>query len=168
MRLFVRFLIVVGAMLILALPVGSPEGKFDKLLSAPVLTFGLKVPAVDGADRLFPKGFMWGIATSRFQDEGGCGKTDWEAWYAEKGIRPSFSGFSEEDILRAKAYGVRYIRTSLEWACIEPAEGVWDEAELDRSFRMAKFAKKNERSSSASSHTPSAGSMHAHSKEVRI
>jgi beta-glucosidase len=120
-----------------------PSAELDLLHLAGNRGFGIRMPAHDESDHPFPRGFMWGIVTSAFQNEGGAGKTDWEKWFAEKGIRPDFAGFTEADVLLAKQYGVRYIRTSIEWARIESSEGVWDEKELDRSFRMAKFAKKN-------------------------
>ena len=99
--------------------------------------------ADDKSGHPFPKGFMWGVAISAFQNEGGGGLTDWDKWFAEKGVQPGFVGFTEDDVLLAKQYGIGWIRTSVEWAKIEPEEGVWDARELDRSFRMAKFAKKN-------------------------
>ena len=120
-----------------------PGPKIDPALLAESRVFGVRMPASDGLDHPFPKGFMWGVATSAFQDEGGGGKTDWDAWFAEKSIRSGFVGFTEADILLAKEYGVNYVRNSIEWARIEPEEGVWDEKELDRAFRMAKFAEKN-------------------------
>ena len=62
------------------------------------------------------------------------------------GPKARYLGFRRlytKDILLAKKYGIQCIRTSVEWARIEPAEGVWDKQELDRPFRLAKFAAKN-------------------------
>jgi beta-glucosidase len=139
----ILFISVVSAM-----PTGPtasrrPEPKINLPLLTESRIFGVRMPASDGLDHPFPKGFMWGVATSAFQNEGGGGKTDWDAWFAEKSVRPGFVGFTEADILLAREYGVQYIRNSIEWARIEPEEGVWDEQELDRAFRMAKFAEKN-------------------------
>jgi beta-glucosidase len=140
-----RTLIFFCFSLVFAMPTGPDEvrhlgAKLDPSLLAEIRGFGMKMPATDGGDHAFPKGFMWGIATSAFQSDGGGGKTDWDKWFAEKGIRPGFVGFTNDDILLAKQYGISCVRTSIEWAKIEPAEGVWDEKELDRSFQLAKFA----------------------------
>jgi beta-glucosidase len=120
-----------------------PNAKIDPSVLAESRNFGIKMPKNDHLDHIFPDGFIWGVATSAFQNEGGDGKTDWDSWASEKGIRSGFVGFTKTDILLAKKYGVQCIRTSIEWGRVEPAEGIWDEQELDRSFQLAKFAKKN-------------------------
>lgn len=141
-------LVVLCFSLVLAIPTEQSEVrhlsvKLDPSLLATIRGFGIKMPAVDGSAHPFPKGFMWGVALSAFQNEGGDGKTDWDEWLSSEGVKPGFVGFTDDDVLLAKKFGISYVRNSIEWGRIEPAEGVWNENELDRAFRKAKFAKKN-------------------------
>lgn len=78
----------------------------------------------------FPKGFVWGVATSAFQTEGGNGLTDWDAWDNYRSANAYHPGFTEEDIALAARLGIQELRFSIEWARVEPAEGVWDRKEL--------------------------------------
>jgi beta-glucosidase len=88
----------------------------------------------------FPEDFLWGAAGAGHQIEGD--NVDSDTWYAEQ-VTPSV--FSEpsgracdswnrwrEDIGLVAAMGLTSYRFSVEWARIEPTEGTYDEAALDR------------------------------------
>jgi beta-glucosidase len=78
----------------------------------------------------FPKGFVWGVATSAFQTEGHIDNdyTDWikTGKSPEYGVACDFWNLYEEDIARAAAMGVKVFRMSMEWSRIEPVQGTWD------------------------------------------
>lgn len=82
---------------------------------------------------VFPKGFLWGAATSSHQVEGDNDHNDW--WQAEcdKQI-PHRSGKAsdhyrryEEDFALAQSLGHNAHRLSIEWSRLEPHEGEWNE-----------------------------------------
>ncbi len=90
------------------------------------------------ADRTFPPGFLWGVASAGHQTEGD--NSDSDTWYAEL-VEPTV--FSEpsgkacdgyrlwcEDVHLAADMGLTAYRFSVEWARIEPSEGTFDEAAL--------------------------------------
>lgn len=97
----------------------------------------------------FPSGFLWGAATSAYQIEGGL-INDWSEWeksprrlaeLKSKGLNPSDfqSGQAadswhrlEEDIICLKKINATAYRFSLDWSRIEPEEGRFDEAALNR------------------------------------
>lgn len=89
--------------------------------------------------RSFPEGFLWGAATAGHQVEGDNSASD--TWFAEHVSpsvfqEPSAGGCDSyarwaEDIDLAAGLGLNSYRFSVEWARIEPAEGVYDEDELD-------------------------------------
>jgi len=88
----------------------------------------------------FPAGFLFGTAASAFQIDGGAGLTDWSRFEEEPGriARGDRSGIAtghrarvEEDVERMAALGADAYRLSLEWARLEPSEGVWDEREWE-------------------------------------
>ena len=80
----------------------------------------------------FPKGFLWGAATSSHQVEGGNRWNDW--WeYEGRGQLPHASGDAcrhydlfERDFDLAKSWGHNAHRFSIEWSRLEPEEGTWD------------------------------------------
>lgn len=87
-------------------------------------------------DSVFPKDFFWGAGSSAFQVEGDTPPTDWtEA--AEEGRVPQIGKACEhytrfrEDFDLAKQLGHNAHRFSIEWARIEPKEGVFDEKEIE-------------------------------------
>ncbi|HEX4799522.1 MAG TPA: family 1 glycosylhydrolase [Candidatus Paceibacterota bacterium] len=79
----------------------------------------------------FPKDFLWGAATAAYQVEGGIEHTDW-AEAAREGRVPVCGDACdhyhryEEDFNIAKSLGHTAHRFSVEWARIEPEEGVFD------------------------------------------
>jgi beta-glucosidase len=96
----------------------------------------------------FPKGFLWGSATSAHQVEGNNVNSDWWAWERseerKKALRQEGKESSEfvsgdacdhyhrfeEDFDLAKSGGQNAHRFSIEWARIEPAMGEWNEREI--------------------------------------
>lgn len=92
----------------------------------------------------FPDGFLWGTATAAHQVEGGNTASD--LWLMEM-LKPSLfaepSGDAcdhyhlyEHDIALLKGLGFNTYRFSIEWARIEPEEGFFSAAALDR-YRRA-------------------------------
>jgi len=77
----------------------------------------------------FPKGFLWGAATSSYQIEGDNSNSDWWEW-EQKGKTKEKSGEAcdywnkfESDHEIAQSLNCNAFRISLEWSRIEPEEG---------------------------------------------
>ena len=76
-----------------------------------------------------------GVATAATQIEGGNADTNWHRWASTKGVKDGSSPARaadhwnrvDEDIELLKELGIRYYRMGLEWARIEPEEGVFDQ-----------------------------------------
>ena len=101
--------------------------------------------------RVFPMGFLWGVALSSFQAEMGLGEpsdgTDWWAWVNDPAnieakrvsgdtplTGPGFWELYDEDFRRAKEdLGCNSVRLSLDWGRIfpEPTTGVDARASTD-------------------------------------
>ena len=100
----------------------------------------------------FPKGFLWGTATSAHQVEGGNANNDWWLWEKQSGRISDatrsgnacewWKGRWNEDFERASSGGQNAHRLSVEWSRIEPTPGVWDEEALLHYREMIKGAKK--------------------------
>lgn len=96
------------------------------------------------ADLVFPPGFLWGAATAAHQVEGGNSNSDWWAWENRRGTPcKDASGDAcdhyrryPSDVGLMAGLGLTAYRYSVEWARIEPAEGVFDEAALDHYREM--------------------------------
>jgi len=96
------------------------------------------------APRRAPKGFLWGTAISAHQSEGG--NTNSDSWYLETHSPTAFKDPSgdacdsyhryEEDLDIAASLGLNCYRFGIEWARIEPAEGMFSEAALDHYVRV--------------------------------
>jgi len=84
----------------------------------------------------FAPGFAWGLASSAFQAEGGDVPNDWVLAARAGRVPPNpGNGFwtrAEEDLALAARLGFGHYRLSVEWSRVEPAEGRFDEAALDR------------------------------------
>lgn len=91
-------------------------------------------------NRQFPPGFKWCTATSAHQIEGGNTQSDW--WNFEKtagkikngdlsGMATDHWNRIDSDIQLMKNIGVNTYRFSVEWARIEPKQGVWDRLAID-------------------------------------
>ncbi len=92
----------------------------------------------------FPRGFLWGAATSSHQVEGGCTNNNWFAFESARDAsgRPRIAGAQRagnaceqwerfrDDIRLLKEMGLNAYRFSVEWSKIEPREGVFDDAAL--------------------------------------
>jgi beta-glucosidase len=92
----------------------------------------------------FPKGFIWGTATSAHQVEGGNVNSDY--WIIEHTPGSPFQEPSgdacdhyhryQEDIAMLAELGFNAYRFSIEWARIEPAKGEFSRASLEHYRRM--------------------------------
>ena len=91
-----------------------------------------------------PRGFLWGAAISAHQSEGNDVNSD--SWLLETITPTAFRDPSgdacdsyhryEEDLDIAQSLGLNCYRFGIEWARIEPVEGMFSEAELDHYVRM--------------------------------
>jgi beta-glucosidase len=98
----------------------------------------------------FPKGFLWGTATSSHQVEGDNTNNDWWAWEQQPGriVQGHRSGKAcdwwggrwREDLDRAAEGGQNTHRLSIEWSRVEPSPAVWDESALDAYREMIRGA----------------------------
>ena len=101
----------------------------------------------------FPKGFLWGTATSSYQVEGGNKNADWWHW-EQSGDRiedgtTSGAGMDhwnryEEDFDLAKNLHNNAHRLSVEWSRLEPEEGVWDEEAFEHYRNVLKALKERD------------------------
>ncbi len=99
------------------------------------------VPAMP---RPFPTGFQWGTATAAHQIEGGNWNNDWWAFEHTEGSgcrEPSGDACDswlrwEEDVALVAQLGLGAYRFSVEWSRIEPEEGEWSAAAVDRYRRQ--------------------------------
>jgi beta-glucosidase len=92
----------------------------------------------------FPPGFLWGVATSAHQIEGGNVNNDWWDWEhnptsgcleSSGDACDSFHRWNE-DVDIVADLGLGAYRFSIEWCRIEPAEGEFSIAALDHYRRM--------------------------------
>jgi beta-glucosidase len=90
----------------------------------------------------FPRGFLWGTATSSHQVEGNNTNNNWWSWENQPGriLNDEKSGLAcdwwngrwKEDFDRAVEMGQNAHRFSIEWSRVQPAPDRWDENALDR------------------------------------
>ena len=100
-------------------------------------------------DLVFPADFLWGAATAAHQVEGGNDQSDWWDWERKPGTpvtEPSGSACEHytrypADIAMLASMGLNTYRFSVEWARIEPADGVFDQKELDHYRGVVDFVK---------------------------
>lgn len=95
---------------------------------------------------VFPPDFIWGVATSSHQVEGGTTNNQWSEWEKRGkikskdrvGLACDWWRNAEQDFDLAQSLGINALRLSVEWSRIEPREGVWDESALARYRQMLK------------------------------
>jgi beta-glucosidase len=100
----------------------------------------------------FPTGFRWGTATAAHQVEGGNTNNDWHAWekagnvYGRQtsGMACDWWNNAEADLKTAQAMGQNSHRLSVEWSRIEPREGYWDTAAIDRYRAILQFMREHD------------------------
>jgi beta-glucosidase len=90
----------------------------------------------------FPRGFLWGTATSSHQNEGNNQHNNWWRWEQQPGriIDDSESGLAcdwwngrwREDFDRATETNQNAHRLSIEWSRVQPTQERWDENAIDR------------------------------------
>ncbi len=94
--------------------------------------------------RVFPDGFLWGVAAAAHQIEGGNWNNDWWAFEHQPGTpcrEPSGDCTDSyhrylEDIALVRDLGFAAYRFSIEWSRIEPEDGEFSRAALDYYRRM--------------------------------
>ena len=99
----------------------------------------------------FPPGFLWGAATSAHQVEGDNSSSDWWDWELAPGTNckaPSGKACEHytrypSDIALLAALGLNTYRFSVEWARIEPSEGVFDPEALAHYRRVVECVLEN-------------------------
>ena len=92
----------------------------------------------------FPAGFLWGAGTSAYQVEGGSTNSQWCEFEKAGGIKtgePSGRACNwwedaERDFDLAQAMGLNSLRLSVSWARIEPEEGIFNPAAIERYRQM--------------------------------
>ena len=99
----------------------------------------------------FPRGFLWGSATSSHQVEGDNRNNDWWAWEQQPGrIHQGdtsgkacdwWGGRWQEDFDRAAQGGQNAHRLSIEWSRVEPDPAMWDESALEAYRAMVQGAR---------------------------
>lgn len=82
--------------------------------------------------REWPQGFLWGTGASSTQCEGAAAASDWHDWETSghapaSGIGNGFGERYAEDFALLAGLGLDHHRLSIEWARIEPEEGVRDQ-----------------------------------------
>jgi beta-glucosidase len=96
----------------------------------------------------FPRGFLWGTATSAHQVEGFNTNNQWWAWEQQPGRIHAgdksgaacdwWGGRWRDDLDRAAETGQNAHRFSIEWSRIQPVPDKWDESALDRYREFAR------------------------------
>ena len=92
----------------------------------------------------FPDGFLWGTASSSHQCEGGNSNNQWYRWeQAGRILTGETSGDAanwwhdaERDFALAEQMENNALRLSIEWSRVEPSEGQWNSAAIDRYRQM--------------------------------
>ena len=99
---------------------------------------------MQGDSLRFPEGFLWGVSTSAHQVEGGLQDNNWAEWERKGRIRTGevagracdWWHHAERDFDLAQSLGLNALRISVEWSRVEPKEGRYDLAALERYREM--------------------------------
>ncbi|MDO8571382.1 MAG: family 1 glycosylhydrolase [bacterium] len=99
--------------------------------------------------RIFPEGFLWGVATAAHQVEGGNTNNDWYEWECRGNTRHHSRNACnhwdltqfKSDLEIARLLGINTYRLSIEWSRIFPKQGFFDEAAVQRYRAMLKLIK---------------------------
>jgi beta-glucosidase len=98
----------------------------------------------------FPKGFLWGAATSSHQVEGWNDKNDWWEWEHQQGTiadgqmsgrGPDHYHRYEQDFDFLEEMNLNAYRMSIEWSRINPEKGKFDANEIDHYIKVLKSLK---------------------------
>ena len=127
------------------LPVVNDE---DGLQHDPLLAPTKEEAIAEACKLRFPANFIFSSATSAYQVEGGIVDTNWNRWEEQKtrkdgqetikrGERAGracdmWNLFETVDLTLIQELGLGSFRFSVEWSRVEPTEGQYDEAALDR------------------------------------
>ena len=92
----------------------------------------------------FPDGFLWGTASSSHQCEGSNTNNQWYRWEQSgrtlsgetSGDAANWWQEAEQDFRLADQMENNALRLSIEWSRVEPTEGRWDSAAIDRYRQM--------------------------------
>ncbi len=89
----------------------------------------------------FPQGFLWGTATSSYQNEGNNNNSNWSLWENQAGRIANnqksglacnwWGGKWKEDFNRAEETFQNSHRLSIEWSRVQPDPDHWDENAID-------------------------------------
>lgn len=91
---------------------------------------------IDTSDINFPTNFLWGVASSEYQNSGSfhCPNCNWAEWEKTNNVKAGKACDSwdryKTDIKLTQNLGVNATRFSVEWSNIEPEEGVFSEKAL--------------------------------------
>ena len=88
----------------------------------------------------FPSDFALGVASAATQIDGDCKQSNWYDWYqkgkikdnSDPDIATDHRGHLEEDTRLMAEMGIRHYRFGLEWARLEPQEGVFSMEEIGK------------------------------------
>lgn len=97
-------------------------------------------PKHDHTKLIFPKGFLWGAATSAYQVEGNNIHSDWEDFKSAGKASDQYHLY-EQDFDLAKKLGHNAHRLSIEWSRIEPEEGKFDSSAITHYKKVLKTLK---------------------------
>ena len=88
----------------------------------------------------FPKGFLWGAATSAYQVEGGIENNDWAQVFPAGRACDQYNRY-EKDFELIQKMNHNAHRLSLEWSRIEPERGKFDEDEIQHYKKVLRALK---------------------------
>lgn len=98
----------------------------------------------------FPKGFLWGAATSAHQVEGNNKWNDWWKFEQETNIQKSglssdhYNLYEKDFDIAQKKLNLNAQRLSIEWSRIEKIQGNFDKIEIEHYREVLKYLKDND------------------------